>query len=101
MNLFADTFNFAKQNATEIYTMATRKYKGKGSKGRKNRTQKGGFLGRLMNLFGYSNQQKSGQSQNDSQQQYQNQSNQQQNAGSDKIPEMSFGGKKSRRRSNK
>ena len=105
-----NSFNFAKQNATEIYTMATRKYngKGKGSKGRKNRTQKGGFLSSLKGIFGFSNQQKSGQSQYHSQQQqqqqqqqYQNQSNQQQNAGSDKIPEMSFGGKKKRGRRNK
>lgn len=89
-----------------MYIMATRKYKSKGSKGRKNRTQKGGFLSSLKGIFGFSNQQKSESSQNQSQHQqqqhqYQNQSNQQQNAGSDKIPEMSFGGKKSRRRRNK
>lgn len=74
--------------------MATRKYKGKGSKGCKNRTQKGGFLSSLKSMFGFSNQQKSESSQNQSQQQHQN-------AGSDKIPEMRFGGKKSRGRRNK
>jgi hypothetical protein len=78
--------------------MATRKYKGKLSKGSKNRTQKGGFLNSLKNFFGFSSQQKSEQSQNQFQQ---NQFQQNQQAGSNNIPEMSFGGKKKRRCRNK
>ncbi len=73
--------------------MATRKYKGKGSKGRKNRTQKGGFLESLKSMLGFSSQQKSEQSQNQFQQ---NQFQQNQQAGSNNIPEMRFGGKKKR-----
>jgi hypothetical protein len=73
--------------------MATRKNRGsasKVSKGRKNRTQKGGFIGALKRVLGFSNDQdaKPSQNGNDSQ-------------SYDLLPEIKFGGKKSRGRSNK
>jgi hypothetical protein len=78
--------------------MATRKNRGnvsKGSKGRKNRTQKGGFIGALGRILGFSNNQDSKQSQNENGSQSQQQ-NQQKNGGSNNIPELRFGGKKKR-----